>query len=352
MNNSICVTTASDETAASDLLRTYAAADSDADAASHLNLLFEQFITPWCREAARHTLRQYGIHGADRAEDEAEVVADTLLQLTARLQELRRGRSAPIANLRGYAITAVYNSCFARIRQRYPGYIRLQNQVRYLLREDRDFADWKSSQGDQRAGLAAWQGREDVAAISQPPLRTSASLRNLLRNVLERAGGPLRLTELTAWLAESLGVDDLAHAALSPEHPGTEPRADRLMMQRQELETLWREVLQLPAPQRAALLLNLRDANGHGVIELIPATGTATFAQLADVLSLSAVELARIWPDLPIDDARIAELLRVTRQQVINLRKSARSRLARRQSAGGGNGGGNMARIPASEANR
>jgi hypothetical protein len=37
-----------------------------------------------------------------------------------------------------------------------------------------------------------------------------------------------------------------------------------------------------------------------------------------------------VWNDLPIEDARIAELLGVTRQQVINARKSGRERLARR----------------------
>jgi hypothetical protein len=41
-------------------------------------------------------------------------------------------------------------------------------------------------------------------------------------------------------------------------------------------------------------------------------------------------EFAEIWNHLPLDDNRIAEILNLTRQQVINLRKSARERLARR----------------------
>jgi hypothetical protein len=42
---------------------------------------------------------------------------------------------------------------------------------------------------------------------------------------------------------------------------------------------------------------------------------------------------AGLWSRLPLDDASIAELLNITRQQVINLRKCARERLARRMKA-------------------
>jgi hypothetical protein len=41
-------------------------------------------------------------------------------------------------------------------------------------------------------------------------------------------------------------------------------------------------------------------------------------------------ELTEIWNALPLDDVAIAAHLGVTRQQVINLRKSARERLVRR----------------------
>jgi hypothetical protein len=96
------------------------------------------------------------------------------------------------------------------------------------------------------------------------------------------------------------------------------------------LQRLWEEVQLLPRRQRAALLLNLRDPQGHGCLALFPVTGIATLRQLGECLELSARELAEIWNELPIEDARIAELLQMTRQQVINARKSARVRLIRR----------------------
>ena len=95
------------------------------------------------------------------------------------------------------------------------------------------------------------------------------------------------------------------------------------------LERLWEEVRRLPLNQRAALLLNLREAEGGGCIALFPATGVATFRQLADTLEMSPEKFAELWNELPLEDARIADLLQLTRQQVINARKSARERLTR-----------------------
>lgn len=87
---------------------------------------------------------------------------------------------------------------------------------------------------------------------------------------------------------------------------------------------------QLPRNQRAALLLNLKETSGFGCITLFPVTGIATFRELADALEMSAESFAELWNELPLEDAKIAELLGLTRQQVINARKSGRERLTRR----------------------
>src|SRR5262245_8405083 len=90
------------------------------------------------------------------------------------------------------------------------------------------------------------------------------------------------------------------------------------------LQRLWEEVRQLPRQQRVALLLNLRDTEGRSCIALFPALGIATLRELAEALEMSAEGLAEIWNETPLEDLKIAELLRLTRQQVINARKSAR----------------------------
>ena len=46
-------------------------------------------------------------------------------------------------------------------------------------------------------------------------------------------------------------------------------------------------------------------------------------------LEMPAEEFVEVWKRLPLSDIEIAEMLGLTRQQVINLRKCARERLAR-----------------------
>ncbi len=56
----------------------------------------------------------------------------------------------------------------------------------------------------------------------------------------------------------------------------------------------------------------------------------ATLREIAETLEIPPEQFAELWLQLPLDDATIAGLLDLTQQQVINLRKSARERLARR----------------------
>ena len=62
----------------------------------------------------------------------------------------------------------------------------------------------------------------------------------------------------------------------------------------------------------------------------LPATGIATFEQIAQILEIPAAQFEQLWTDLPLDDLHIAAYLVATRQQVINLRKTARERLLKR----------------------
>jgi len=93
---------------------------------------------------------------------------------------------------------------------------------------------------------------------------------------------------------------------------------------------LWEEIRALPLKQRTALLFHLRDAHGNSALSLFQLTSTAFLPAIAAAVGMSEAELAGLWNDLPLDDNRIAALLACTRQQVINLRMSARKRLAKR----------------------
>lgn len=106
--------------------------------------------------------------------------------------------------------------------------------------------------------------------------------------------------------------------------------AESSMVYRSALLAVWREIGLLPPRQRIALLLGLRDEAGSAIASLLILLRIATFDELAAAVELHRDELAAMWDQLPLPDLAIAERLGLTRQQVINLRKSARDRLGRR----------------------
>lgn len=167
-----------------------------------------------------------------------------------------------------------------------------------------------------------------------------AQLAALLQALFGWLAEPVELDQLTNLVTQLCGLKFQPVQSFEDDEQGfnnllerlADPRADVAaeVEARLQLQELWQEVKQLPEPQRVALLLNLRDERGGNVIALLPHTGTATLRQIAEVLALSALELAELWPHLPLDDDTIGVRLNLTRQQIINLRLAARRRLTRR----------------------
>lgn len=306
----------------------------------------------------------------DGALDEAEDVrGEVMLQLVRRLQGLRQEEAArPIRDFGAYVAAATYNACDRYVSRKYPQRRRLKNGLRYLLTHRPGFALWQTAEGAWVGGLHGWRASPPPAA-KKPGEGMSAGLRlqqlrddprvfggwaetgrdlcdpknayELLAAVFSWTGVPVEIDLLTGVVAEWWGVKDCSveiegggarddgeagGVQLADGRPGPSVETER----RVYLERLWREIVELPPRQRAALLLNLRDEHGRGVIDLWMLTGVATTQAVAGVLAMTLDEFAAMWRDLPLDDNRIAAHLQVTRQQVINLRKSARERLARR----------------------
>jgi RNA polymerase sigma factor (sigma-70 family) len=268
--------------------------------------------------------------------DEAEdVMATVVLRLVGRLhaaENLDHG----IRDFEGYVATLTYRTIYDFMRERHPERTRLKNRIRYLLGHDPRFALWSTAHGSV-CGLRSWEGRDDLLD-SFTVSRSMASRTMLDRNrphdavaaVFERAGRPLSLETLVRVAAELWGITD-ARPSSGGEHipaPHTNPTAH--VETRQFLESLWTEIQLLPQNQRVALLLNSRDAEDVHAVALILTVGVAALGEVAAVMGMKSEELLALWERLPLDDRAIAARLGVTRQQVINLRRSARERLARR----------------------
>jgi hypothetical protein len=322
--------------------------------------LIERQARPIVRDIVQRKVRRRAGWG-DVIEAAEDVEADIVTQLLARLRDLRAGHDAePIADFAGYAAVAAYHGCHRYVRALYPHRARLKNRIRYLLARHETFAIWPGARASQLCGRRAWQGREEeepeaaarLREIRDRPETLDAILAgapldevSLVTVILAHVAGPIDLDDLCAVVAGRLGIRDAPPSVPSgrgragdEEHDpdwesriaDPQPSVVTNLVDGERLRRLWQELLQLPVRQRAALLLNLRDADGHGMIATLPLTGVATIREIAAALEMPAVEFAALWRDLPLEDRRIADLLALTRQQVINLRKCARERLARR----------------------
>jgi RNA polymerase sigma factor (sigma-70 family) len=312
-----------------------------------LSHLITNHAEPVIKGVVRFKLRLNSAREFQRAEAD-DLQQEATLQLVAQLQRFRKlPADNPITDLRGFAAIIAHRTCARWMRKQFPERHALKNRLHYLLSRQRGLALWQHENGKLVAGYAAWQEENRApsvtrlseieslpthirALIGSKPLQ----LAQALATIFDYARGPIEFDELVRGVAAIQGISDQPLESLANddvfEPAATEPDPAWRIEKKMFLQRLWEELQQLPVNQRAALLLNLKDASGHGCITLFPATGVASIRQLANALEITAERFAGVWHDLPLEDARIAELLGLTRQQVINARKSGRERLARR----------------------
>jgi DNA-directed RNA polymerase specialized sigma24 family protein len=265
--------------------------------------------------------------------DVADLESMITLRLLHKLRRIAASTAEEIADLERYVATVSYNVVNDYLRRRFPERTRHKNRLRYVLTHDPRLALWSASMGPA-GGLKEWEGSATAATTvtlaSEQVTRTMRDKErpaDALHALFGAFGGPVVLEALVDQTAALWDVP------LAPAEIPVAPQYDAVPLQmerRDMLRALWREIEQLPPMQRKALLLNLRGEETVNVVALVVLTGTARFDQVAAALEMTAEQLSDIWNDLPLDDLRIAALVNVTRQQVINLRKSARERLQRR----------------------
>lgn len=330
-----------------------------------LERLLSEHVEPLVRDIAGYKFRSSSgsFNSGNEVQDEEDVRSEVVLQLISRLRGLRSSDAqAPIENFRGYVAATTYNAYYKYVRMKYPARWRVKNRLRYLLSHDRNLAIWVDESEEYVCGLSGWRRNRDsrttavekanievstfVNSLAPGDVAAKMSLPELVNKLFGWWGRPILLDELVGVVAELLEVRDPKAAEwqsdFSEEGSGNsicellpDPHVDiaTSLEQRLYLERLWREVCQLPLRQRLALLLNLRDPSAGDALILFTLTGIVNLRRIAEALEIPPEELATLWNKLPLQDAEIATFLGITRQQVINLRKSARERLLRRMIA-------------------
>jgi len=346
------------------LLQEFLGEEDPAIAQAHLEELFSEHVQPVVRDITRYKLHcNSGFGRSHEAQDQEDINSEVAMHLLARLRELRRSRAqSPIEDFRGYVAATTYNVYHKYMRMKYPSRWRLKNRVRYLLNHGGGLALWKDGEQELFCGLTNWTGAvagkdkisedqparldEFVGSFAPGKSPSRMNLDELIKSFLAWRGSPIRLDELVGIVAELQDIREPQRVQAQGEEreegagvrvcellPDPTMDAAGLAEQRSYLGLLWEEICQLPRPQRVALLLNLRDAQAGDALILFTFTGIVSLRRIAQVIEMPVEEFAPLWNKLPLEDMAIATLLGITRQQVINLRKSARERLARRMAA-------------------
>jgi hypothetical protein len=218
----------------------------------------------------------------------------------------------------------------------------LTNRLRYVFSTDRRLALWTDEADTSLCGVVAWRGRGadhdarrrlgDLLARSTAdwPALPPGGLASKVATVLAAAGGPVEFDVLVGAVAAGCALIEPRDGGDPSTIAAAVPAPETVIDQQRRLARVWQEIADLPLRQRHALMLNLRDATGAGMLWLLPIAGVASIGDIARVLEIPLAEFARLWRDIPLDDAAIAARLGCTRQQVINLRMSARKRLSNR----------------------
>jgi len=262
--------------------------------------------------------------------DGEDVCNDVLAQIIHRLQELKSDPGQdPIRDFRGYVAVAAYHGCDEYLRRKYPQRHRLKNKIRYVIGKQPCFSLAEDAGGEWHCSRRPGRGSRELVRSGRAE---SDQLAGFIAAAVDESSGRISFDDLVDRIAGRVGVaeeeqlGDSDRAAMADPSTGA---ADNLE-QRSWLKSLWNEIRELPWKQRAALLLNLRDHQGGPAITLLPITGIANLREIAAALEMRPEELAALWNELPLDDNVIADRVSSTRQQVINLRRSARERLSRK----------------------
>jgi DNA-directed RNA polymerase specialized sigma24 family protein len=276
-----------------------------------------------------------------------ELFSEAVLQLIRRMQRIKSEPAPhPITNFSGYAAVTAFHVVHAHFRRAHPERQRLRNRIRHVVRRSASFALWQLPSGPFVCGRASWVGtvseecsERDLHRI--PPLSPSLSvtwsddlqrreITRALDHIFDHMRKPAGLERLVETVARLFQLPVTPRQAARSERIDATTSIESSLVHRSSLLEVWREIELLPPRQRIALLLGLRDETGSPITSLLIHLRIVTLGQLAAAVELTSDELTAIWDQLPLPDLAIAARLGVNRQQVINLRKSARERLVRR----------------------
>lgn len=263
-----------------------------------------------------------------------------------------REKSLPLPDLTTLTEWVALEAVVQQRAEQQAGFRRRLHEVLYLLRNRADcFLLEKSSTGALLAGVQGARRATTSARwerwVAAPASAGGARLQGL--DLTESESLVVLLEHLLRELGHLVPVQGLVLviAALYPEPTVPAVEAEREptgAALSEKLETLyllrqaWEALLLLPVRQRVVLLLGAESRTGESLLPFLMEQGIATEAELAQAMEIGARSFPVLLRELPCDDTRLAELLKLTPEAVRPLRQSARLKLAGHLSLWGGEG--------------
>ncbi|HTX75419.1 MAG TPA: hypothetical protein VMD29_04360 [Terracidiphilus sp.] len=283
-------------------------------------------------------------HGAAHHAQIEDVASDAVVAFLLQVDEIRQGRAPAVDNLEAFVAVLAARACNDYFRRAHPAFHALRNKLRYLLERYPELARWQDpASGAWICGLHQWrapgerlrpvagdvddlEGLEKALGVRHPADQLAALFRVV--------DAPIRFNDLAVLMARLWNVQESGTGGQElAESADSACSVDVTLGRKQWLAIVWKNICALSRNQRIALLLNLRGGDRSCAASLLVVTGVAGLRQIAQAVEMPAPEFAALWKRLPLGDLEIADLLGLTRQQVINLRKCAREKLVRRLGA-------------------
>jgi RNA polymerase sigma factor (sigma-70 family) len=335
------------------LLLPYLQASDESERERHLDELLVVYATPVVRHILRLKLgfrvNQLGVNPYNQ--DAEDLYQEIIVKIVEFLRTAPATAKTRIENFKQYAARVATNACHDYVRAKSPERTRLKYSLRELFSRRSEFALWKSNDGFL-CGLAAWGNESEpissrrLAEIEDELeiFRTTRFGREDIRQVplakvvadfLQWARGSMDLEALVTITAVLLDVSDHPVESLDDEAKGyleagvadTTLMRDPLYDFEKVLLGLWQAVTSLPDKQRDTFFLSFEDDHGEDLFTLLFEADIFTPSQLAKELKRPLEDVVRVWSEMPMDDAAIAEELGGTRSQIRKWRFDALRRL-------------------------
>jgi len=298
-------------------------------------------------------------------QDAENIRSDALASITKVLRRIADDRKTEIRDFGGYVAAVTYRTFRECLQEQQPERAKIEGQLRRLLTELPEYALWDHVPGNavsecdgrrikrlRLCGFETWK-RQKTGLQETEKL---ALLRNKPQNLallLSRDGDlnelplPQLLETIFGWLGQPVGFQDLVTAVarlsgvkehalqLIPRRDGQDDPLARIhdqglspedeIIQRDHLRRLWNVMCGL-SPRQAAVILLDRKTSGM-FLQLFPALGIATRQEIAQLMDMDITTLADLWDKLPLMDKQIAANLRISAEQVAQMRRRAEQKL-------------------------